>query len=503
MEKPPLWIRDLLAAKPSKALGRYVVPSYHAAIEDWLRMFTKAEPNLEPLGGGHFGYAYRIWAGTTPQREPSEFGGGEKTGLVFKITRDPTEGPFCQWIHEEQEKGNSLFQGAFARVYGVRKIPENIPWRGKDWPCYLIVREEVDVAHPHSPHLADYPSWAKAADALRVLQVAGRQLAKPRKRGVATVTEAVHRGGVYLGEVTRDARQVWEKALGVLELDQRFYYVWEAFWQIQSEYGIYLQDVHANNIGRRIAMPGDDWSGAEGTFVIFDPGHTATGDRAGEITLLRATNPPQTVTYDDIHYEGTPWAVVAPRMKVIVGTSGDTHSGSDFYIKTLEAAGKEVPAIFSRDDATYDHHVLTGRWHPGTRTLAFWRPEKEPLFWKHADRVARALGIRSLEDVQIAVLGGDPSSESPIRYMNGRPVPLLGRKGNPEMTEAQALAEARRRWGADGRVRTQRLSATLRDRVVGVVRYGTSRAMGKTFFQRGRGPTWEAAFAAADARGRS
>lgn len=279
--KPPVWIRQILK-------------NYRTPIDTWLRKFIADrdgapywEPALEALGGGHFGFAYRLHR----QGKAME---GPATHLVFKVTRDPTEGPFCRWIQEEQEKESMLFCGGFARMHDVRRLPHEIDWRGKQWPCYIIVREEVEPVLGAGGYLP--PGLGTVT---RALQMAGRALSTPRKRGRARLEMQMdsHGGMAFFGEPffygTRparrlfDAEDVWNEALNRLGAYPGYEYVADTFARILDEYGIHLQDVHLGNLGRRLVEQGDEWSGV-GTIVIFDPGHTPTNQG---LPIERLANP--------------------------------------------------------------------------------------------------------------------------------------------------------------------------------------------------------------------
>jgi len=69
---------------------------------------------------------------------------------------------------------------------------------------------------------------------------------------------------------------------------------------------------------------------------------------------------------------------------------------------------------------------------------------------------------------------------------------MLGADGLDSLSTEAAIAEARRRWGPDGAV-------SVADRFTNA-RLLVGELRGGRFWIRGRGSTWEAAFADADAR---
>jgi hypothetical protein len=69
---------------------------------------------------------------------------------------------------------------------------------------------------------------------------------------------------------------------------------------------------------------------------------------------------------------------------------------------------------------------------------------------------------------------------------------MLGEDGLDSLSTEAAIAEARRRWGPDGAV-------SIADRFT-YARLLVGELRGGRFWIRGRGSTWDAAFADADAR---
>lgn len=290
VSKPSVWIRDIL--KPSGP--------YHAALQRLVDWIPDEPVSLFPLGGGHYGYAYAVVGPNFGKEDPParDRVAAHSRRIVLKITRDPTEGPFCRWIQERQEDCDGLFTSAFARMHDVRRLPTDIRWRGKEWPVFAIVREEIQPVFGYEP-LPVTSREAGKGTVFRALQMAGRALSRPRKRGRAQLEMLVDSSGQPAfswtsgGERRKlfDAEHIWDLAVQRLYDYAGYEAVAEAFVMIRERYGIYMQDVHMGNLGRRIYPQESDgcgYWGNQGGVVIFDPGHTPTNQG---LAIERLENP--------------------------------------------------------------------------------------------------------------------------------------------------------------------------------------------------------------------
>jgi len=253
-EKAPGWVTNLV--KSSEFRKRIVSQVSKLFPEgesiDWSKM----------LGCGHYGCAFAFKSGR----------------WVLKITRDPTEGPMQAMVGKRQEVGDYGFEG-FAIVRGVFRLEPNISFRGKTWPVYAIVREEVtpflDLWSIHgramiegAPRLSpntDARLVARALSGLQSYQIESR-------RFVAFKTE--HMKDMAL-ENMRNALN---------NISDGFPYVGQIMEVLEAE-GTPLLDVHAGNVGVRTqrGMTGDGGDDGLGMVVIFDPGHTPTGEEGEKV----------------------------------------------------------------------------------------------------------------------------------------------------------------------------------------------------------------------------
>lgn len=260
------WTRNLLSD-----------PSLRPRIDRWLRTvagglelkMVRGDP--ETYGSGHYGSAFAL-------------DGSDGERWVLKVTRDPTEGPMCDFIGYYQSE-KQLLRSGFARFESVARMPDRLLWRGKTWPVYLIVREEIE--NPGQVFQLDY----EAARRIAILQTAARAMTKKTPRG--RMIWGLWKNG-FPPKHKEPADIAWDDAIdwllarpGVSSMAQDLRYL--------REIGITLLDVHFGNVGRR-GHP-QMWShdrNVDGTnvgdWIIFDPGHTPTAEHRRVIKTL--PNPP-------------------------------------------------------------------------------------------------------------------------------------------------------------------------------------------------------------------
>jgi hypothetical protein len=230
---------------------------------------------LEPLGCGHFGCAFKT----------------DDPKWVVKISRDPTEGPMQAMIAKRQKEGDYGFDG-FAIVRAVYKLNVTTLWKGKEWPVYVIVREEV------TPFTAIYKSHG-SGDVELVSPRTDHQLAE---RAIG----AMHDYKDYAAKWYATKRypvKVYVRKYGLPEpttvrskdelesmmhdklsrVSDAFPYLGQIMEIMQAE-GQPMRDVHWNNIGVRVHQIDNDSS--IGAVVIFDPGHTPSGEDPANIATI-------------------------------------------------------------------------------------------------------------------------------------------------------------------------------------------------------------------------
>lgn len=330
-EDIPGWLKKVLkdrGRKVEEAARRAIGPD---AAVDWPKK----------LGCGHYGCAWGIL-------EP----GLSAPRYVVKVTRDPTEGPMQAKIAERQQRGDYGFDDGFAIVRGVYRLEPDVEWRGKTWPVYAVVREEV------------LPVLSAAGKGVMLY---GYMSAEQREEAVPGIYPPVKRW--QLGKAIdalhkyKDAAAKWY-AQGALKrpsqhkLDQLDTEMSEHLSRIsdflptvgtimgilQSE-GTPLRDVHANNIGVRrhpgVAMPDDPEAGL-GYVVIFDPGHLPQGDETAERGITRI-NPVGPLPRGEVIVEAggknitVMYVDKAEDMVFGVMTSNKKKDGN-FYVGSLEVA---------------------------------------------------------------------------------------------------------------------------------------------------------------------
>ena len=233
----------------------------------------------ECYGSGHYGSAFAL-----------QDKGTYDSQWVLKVTRDPTEGPMCDWLRKQQEGGDGVLLGGFARMLAVAKLPDTFSLRGKLWPVYLIVREEVEPNSwdRRSDDAYEERNRRAGTTALNTIQSAARELAKPRKRGVATVRVwDGSSGGTYR---RIDAARAMQDQIDVLESTPGFSQIGSAIRELRDEHKILLLDAHANNVGKRLYEQDVGDGNTDGTnvgdYVIFDPGHTPTPNQTQVLRVL-------------------------------------------------------------------------------------------------------------------------------------------------------------------------------------------------------------------------
>ena len=267
----PTWLRAVLAAG-----GK-------ARIED-----VVGHPLGDLLGCAHFGCVFQS--------------DGE---WVVKITRDPTEGPMWSfikgWVEETPWGGDGV-----AQVKKVVRITPDITMRGKTWPVYAIVREEM------MPVTADFgfstftfdklASMARGCSAVDLQNAVGFSGVP----GVSSIisTRRVHSGCVSVANEFNGAivgvskflvasrawheaallkrehlrRQRQERAEDEMDATMNLFSgrigdPLGGFIHQMRHDGIILRDVHLANIGWRMHDVVDSEEMNDG-LIVSDPGHT-------------------------------------------------------------------------------------------------------------------------------------------------------------------------------------------------------------------------------------
>jgi hypothetical protein len=214
-------------------------------------------PRTEPLGAGSWGVVY-------PTRDPR---------FVVKVTADPTEGPIVATIMSEPQLHNHM---GIIHYFALRQLPENITFRGKTFPVFVIVAERLK-------DVGALRGWSKSREdehltrlLVKIKDVAGKlvhekQKKRPSQRLIDILDEQ------YLDLVG----QIHDGPIS------------DFFFQFRdaTDDGV-LADVHLNNVGKRAV----DWeavtngavplSGADWHWVISDPGHSSV-EQHPEIAPLR------------------------------------------------------------------------------------------------------------------------------------------------------------------------------------------------------------------------
>lgn len=193
-----------------------------------------------PYGAGHFGVVF-------PYKPDPRF--------VAKVTRDPAEGPAVRKMIRLQAEGAYGVDGA--AIFKSVEAGPPIRWRGKEWPTFLIVRENVQPVAVNDRW--DSPERRLAAP-LRKAQEAARDYqrrASLKHPSINAMDNAQQQYISMMGHVSRDAPYLGEFMMAAIDY-----------------FGAPLTDVHYGNIGKTITNWGDDVR-PPGTIVAFDLGHTA------------------------------------------------------------------------------------------------------------------------------------------------------------------------------------------------------------------------------------
>lgn len=262
--KVPVWVRGIIGEKSP----------WRPRILKWVAKHGYYLRDLDgPFGCAHYGCAYPL--GKT---------NGE--GAVLKITRDPTEGPMCDWIAKQQREG--YLRGGFAKMTEVATLPEAIQFRGKWWPVYCIIREEIHPIIGRS--WQDDRKWSVGAGLMNDLMQAAREIAKPRRRGVAMVRKPGISRWID-GPVPKvPAEDAWWEAVWALQSTEGFSEIGSDIEWLRETHGVMLLDTHAGNVGERFIEQswgdGNEDGTNVGAAVIFDPGHTPTNVEAIIPTLV-------------------------------------------------------------------------------------------------------------------------------------------------------------------------------------------------------------------------
>jgi len=254
-------------------------------------------PRTEPLGAGSWGVVY-------PTRDPR---------FVVKVTADPTEGPIVSTIMSEPQLHNHM---GIIHYFALRQLPEDITFRGKTFPVFVIVAERLK-------DVGALRGWSVSREdqhltrlLMKIKDVAGKlvhekQKKRPSQRLIDMLDEQ------YLDLVG----QIHDGPIS------------DFFFQFRdaTDDGV-LADVHLNNVGKRAV----DWeavtngvvplSGADWHWVISDPGHSSV-ETHPEIAPLRENPPlPPGLTskfafFDDSDY--TPPALSETRQALRDAKRGD------------------------------------------------------------------------------------------------------------------------------------------------------------------------------------
>lgn len=253
----PSWVRHVVGARSP----------LRKRIDRWLDAngvsFCSPTPDRDDvLGSGHFGSAIAL---------------NGSPGWVLKITRDPTEGPICDWIAANQRNGQYPFRTGFARMLEVAQLEDAITLRGKSWPVFLIIREEINPLTVSKLWNSGDRALTTATTELYRVQASARAIASPKKRGRNTVK--LFSAG--RGMVDHDPDDEWNRAVDGL-ISGPLSRIGETMYDLRWTHEVLLCDVHSGNVGQRVhaqpqeTAPGGDIYGPAGSWLIFDPGHSVT-----------------------------------------------------------------------------------------------------------------------------------------------------------------------------------------------------------------------------------
>jgi hypothetical protein len=226
-------------------------------------------------------------------------------------------------IGKRQAKGDYGFE-AFAIVKGVFRLEPDIDWKGKKWPVYAIVREEVT---PIYSLIGDFSWFEKDPKPVEgIYPPVTRTIAHTGIRALHTYKDLSAKWHEYT-EKMRKAKKPSQIAAGerLLEHTERemlssLNYISNAFPPLAEIMGILqgegtpLRDVHGNNVGVRthpgVVDPQDPESGL-GYVICFDPGHTPSSEEiaAEERGIARLNTGAMPEGFDDL-FDDVP---VAPR----------------------------------------------------------------------------------------------------------------------------------------------------------------------------------------------
>lgn len=261
----------------------------------WVQKLMKKRSQIEdaigmrigqPLGCGHFGC---VFAGPDP--------------WSIKLTRDPTEGDMWAAIATWEEE-NSYGTDGMAKIKEVVRLKPDIKWRGKAWPVHVIVREEIQPLWADGIKLSDYSRQALGlppGTGYMMLGGFGGQMRRLRDEDPRAYANAVELDLLLKGlEKFKEAAALYHHAQTLKRPSNRARRMDVAEEQMYSainmmsgpvggaigetlavlkDDGIVLRDVHWNNIGWRVHSEVGDQVELPQTLIIFDPGHTPTGER--------------------------------------------------------------------------------------------------------------------------------------------------------------------------------------------------------------------------------
>lgn len=199
----------------------------------------RRHPGLQYVyGAGHFGVVF-------PYAPDKRF--------VAKITRDPAEGPAVRKMIKLQAEGAYGVEGA--AIFKSVEAGPPIRWKGKEWPTFLIVRENVEplVGTKDMDVFRLAGPLQKAQEAARDYQ----RRSKLKHPSLNAMDNAQQQYISQMHQVSRYAPYLGEFMMAAIDY-----------------FGAPLTDVHYGNVGKTITNWGDDVR-PPGTIVAFDLGHTA------------------------------------------------------------------------------------------------------------------------------------------------------------------------------------------------------------------------------------
>lgn len=243
-------------------------------VKSWVKMLLEHKPVLEGvvgadlgavLGCGHFGCVVDMI----------------NTPWVLKLTVDPTEAHIWKKITnliEEERYG----EDGFTRVTKIFELEPGIPYgkMGRKKKAYGIVREKIaPLLASGATWVNDWSDYTKQYIAATATTISLEAELKENLRyieyyrqfaGLSHVKDSVHKL-TYRDKAESAAHRMYGGIGGALG---------ESLVMLASN-GVYLRDVHLNNIGWRV-YPEIDGPGsyAQEGLVVFDPGHTPTEKRA-------------------------------------------------------------------------------------------------------------------------------------------------------------------------------------------------------------------------------